>query len=181
MLRWGWIAWAALLVVAALLLSSLTALQLAIAAPLGAFLLLWPLWRGGRWLLHRLLSEPQRAWHGRYYEHDGRQIRVLTDEHGQLWVCAADVFDALQLRGGQRDPDRARIKAGREGLRQEPSSGLLCFTERGLISWLERRTDRLSVAFARWLQAQVIAPHHRRRQLRETAPAQDKAGPAEPK
>jgi len=132
---------------------------------LGAALLLWPLWRGGRQLIDAMLAGAHAEWQGSYYEYDGRQIRVLADADGALWICAADVLDALGMSGMGRDPARVRIAAGRDGLRRAPGTRLLCFTERGLAAWLERRTEPKVAAFERWLKSQVTGPQRRRREL----------------
>jgi hypothetical protein len=163
--RWGWILWAlcTLALAAALLLTPVERLPL-LAVP-GGILLLWPLWRGGRWLLAELAGAAHHEWQGRYYEFDGRQIRVLVDDDDELWMCAADVFDAVELKGGASDPQRARLLAGRDGLRHAPGTRLLCFTERGLAAWLERRTGARAVRFARWWRGEVVTPHYRRREL----------------
>jgi hypothetical protein len=164
-LRWGWIFWGAGTVALAAFVVAAPRERLPLFATLGAVLLLWPLWRGGRWLLDAFVSGPQEEWQGSYYEFDGLQIRVLTDDTDALWFCASDVFDALAIVGSGRDPARARISAGREGLRRAPGTRLLCFTERGLAAWLERRTERRTAAFDRWLKTQVIGPHRRRLEL----------------
>lgn len=178
MLRAGWVLWALLLVLTSLLVWWMPAHVLPLLAVLGGLLLLWPLWRGGR-LLWRAVSDASHAeWQGRYFEYDGRQIRVVEDDDGGLRIAAVDVFDALDLPATARDPARVRLAAGRDGLRAAPNLPVLCFTERGLAAWLDRRSGAQVAAFRRWLQAQVIDPHHRRR-ARETpttgssAPAQE--------
>lgn len=164
-LRWGWILWAigtALVIVAGLAASPE---RLPLMAVLAAALLLWPLWRGGRRVIHAVLDSAHAPWQGLYYEFDGRQIRVLTDDTEALWFSAADVFAVLEIPAVGRDPARARLAAGRDGLRHAPGTRLLCFTERGLCAWLERRTERRVATFQRWLQTQVIGPHHRKLEL----------------
>lgn len=164
MLRFGWMLWAGGLVVFLIALWAAPAAALPVLMPLGGGLLLWLLWRGGRWLWHVALDAPHADWQGRYYEYDGRQIRVLTDNLDELWFCAADVYDVLGLSGSARDPSRVRLAAGRDGLRLAPSTRMLCFTERGLLAWLERRTEARVAPFRRWLQTQVLSPQQRRRE-----------------
>jgi hypothetical protein len=163
--RWGWILCAAgtagICAAWALAPATLTPF-LAVAAGL---LLLWPLWRGGRWLRDAVVDGPQQAWQGRYYEFDGRQVRIFVDDDDALWICAADVLDAVGAQGIARETARVRLAAGRDGLRRAPGSRVLCFTERGLAAWLERRTDARSAAFGRWLTHQVLRPHNRRQEL----------------
>jgi hypothetical protein len=164
-LRWGWILWAigtAVLIVAGV---GAPPERLPLMVVLAAALLLWPLWRGGRRVIHAVLDSAHAPWQGVYYEFDGRQIRILTDDTEALWFCAADVFEALEIGAGGRDPARARLAAGRDGLRHAPGTRMLCFTEHGLAAWLERRTERRVATFERWLQTQVIGPHHRKLEL----------------
>jgi hypothetical protein len=164
-LRWGWILWAigtAVLIVAGV---GAPPERLPLMVVLAAALLLWPLWRGGRRVIHAVLDSAHAPWQGVYYEFDGRQIRILTDDTEALWFCAADVFEALEIGAGGRDPARARLAAGRDGLRHAPGTRMLCFTERGLAAWLERHTERRVATFERWLQTQVIGPHHRKLEL----------------
>jgi hypothetical protein len=167
-LRWGWFLWLAWAAVGAGLLSEDSkgggfALGAVLSAPFWVLWMLWPTYRGWaawvRWVRHTRW----RTWQGDHYEFDGQQIRVFFDDE-QIWFAADDVFDALRLRGRQRDPERGRLVAGRDGLAERPGSGLLVFSEPGLRAWLERRTDSDALKFARWVQLQVIDPYRRRRQ-----------------
>lgn len=167
-LRWGWFLWFAwILVGAGLLLQDLEAgnfvLGAVLVAPFWALWLLWPAYRG--WAAWVRLSRHSRwkAWQGNYYEFDGQQIRVLFDDD-RVWFAADDVFDALRLEGRQRDPERGRLVAGRDGLAELPDSGLLVFSEPGLRAWLERRSDPDALKFARWVQTQVLDPYRRLRE-----------------
>lgn len=172
LVRWGWIAWSALtvfIVIAALALGSGAAKdprRWIAAALLGAFWLLWPLWRGGGALWQWMRAAPHRAWNGSYFEFDGRQMRVLfedEDEDNEVYLVADDVFAAVDLSGHATDVARVRAVAGRDGLRHLEGRRELVFTERGLTAWLERRRDDKAVQFSRWYERQVIAPHRRRR------------------
>jgi hypothetical protein len=168
LVRWGWIFWGALtifLIAYLLFLRSATGAPVqswVSAAPLAALWLLWPLVRGGGAFWRWMHAAPHVAWNDSYYEFDGRQIRVLFDEN-EIYVVAADVFAALGLRGHATDTGRARVIAGRDGLQNLPGSRAHVFTEHGLSAWLERRTEKQSVDFQRWLEREVIAPHRRRR------------------
>src|SRR5512137_1921544 len=107
-LRWGWFLWVTWAVIGTGLLGEDLragggfALGLVLSAPLWALWLLWPLYRA--WALWMRWGARSRwhAWHGNYYEFDGRQIRVRF-EGDQVWIGADDVFDALRLEGRQRD------------------------------------------------------------------------------
>jgi hypothetical protein len=168
-LRWGWFLWVTWAVIGTGLLSEdLRAGHFAVGAvlvaPFWVLWLLWPVYRGwalwARWVRHTRW----KAWQGSHYEFDGQPVRVVFDDD-VIWFAADDVFDALRLRGRQRDTERARLLAGRDGLSRLRDSGLLAFSEAGLGAWLERRTDTEALKFARWVQQQVVNPYRRRREL----------------
>jgi hypothetical protein len=50
-------------------------------------------------------------------------------------------------------------------LAPDPDTGMLCFSEKGLDAWLERRSDRVAHKFRIWRDKQVIEPYRRRREL----------------
>jgi hypothetical protein len=169
LLRGAWLLWAAgaiVLLGAAWL--GLAAQTLPLMALLAAALLLWPLYRALRALWHWTRWRAHAKWHGRHFEFDGRQIRVLFDDDRVL-VVAADVFDALGIDAAGRGAERVRRIAGRDGLVTHPDAGELVFTERGLSAWMERRTARDADRFARWFEAEVLAPHRRRVEVSKTA------------
>lgn len=138
---------------------------LPLLAPLWAVLILWPLWRSSRALWKAIVEAPHQDWNGGYFEFDGRQIRIQVDDAHALWICAPDVFDALAIEGRGRDPERVRLDAGRDGLQQLPGERLMWFSEPGLLAWLTRRRAERCVTFARWLDAEVVGPQRKRRQL----------------
>jgi hypothetical protein len=166
LVRWGWIAWGALTVFLAiryaLLRGGASGMQILTSVQLAALWILWPLYRGLRALWYWLRAAPYAAWNGNYYEFDGRQVRVLFDDD-TLFVVADDVHAVLGLSNRATDPARVRAVAGRDGLVPLPGRRQLVFTERGLFAWLERRNDEKAVAFKRWIEKQVIAPHRKRR------------------
>jgi hypothetical protein len=137
---------------------------LVLTAPFWGVWLLWPLYRGFRRLLTWRAEAAWGEWQGRYYEFDGRQIRILFEDDA-IWFVAADVFDALGIEGHQRNPERVRQIAGRDGLTRPPGSRLLAFSEIGLKAWLDRRTDIAAHKFGLWVDKQVIEPWRRREQM----------------
>ena len=165
--RWGWLLWVAWGVIAgALFLEDVRggtgSLSLILIAPFWVMWMLWPLYRGVRvwWRWQFDGSE----WNGTYYEFDGLQIRVLM-QGDSIWIVADDVFDALRLRGRQRDPARVREIAGRDGLIKPPGSARLAFSEVGIKAWLDRRTDIVAHKFSYWLDKQVIGPYRTRLEI----------------
>jgi hypothetical protein len=171
--RWGWVFWFAWLAVGGALLlgdyrGGVLGLGAVLAAPFWGLWALWAVYRGGRLVVRRLAQSGARAWSGNYYEFDGRQIRIQFDGD-EIWFGARDVFAVLNTPASARDPERVRQIVGRDGLRPAPFSELLCFSERGLNAWLDRRTDPTAAAFARWVELQVIRPYRRRLELGATA------------
>lgn len=167
--RWGWMIWIAWGVIAgALFLSDIKAgtgaISLILVAPFWGAWLLWPLYRVGLGFLRWQHGGAWAEWNGRYYEFDGRQIRIWMQGES-IWLAAVDVFDALGLHGRQRDAARVREIAGRDGLVKPPGSRLLAFSEIGIRAWLDRRTDPAAHKFLHWLDKQVIAPHRKRQEI----------------
>lgn len=144
---------------------------LVFVALLAALALLWPVARAVRFLYHWIADAHHGEWMGLYYEYDGRQIRVLFEDGGEdrIWICAVDVLDALGIRGRARDPERIRQIAGRDALVRLPGTRPLCFTERGLAAWMERRTEPAAGRFRRWLESQVVGPYRRRLEIERLA------------
>jgi hypothetical protein len=165
--RWGWLAFAAWTAIGgwqlwqALRAGADALVGVALTAPLWAAWLLWLLWRASTALRGALARSAYGRWQGSYYEFDGRQIRVLVDD-GEIYVVAADVFDALAIEPRGRAPERVRLLAGRDGLTRLPGEPLAVFTERGLRAWMERRRDAAAVKFGKWFEAQVVEPRRRR-------------------
>jgi len=166
LVRWGWIVWAALIGFLALrwiLFRPWDAWGYLHTVPILALCLLWVLWRGGGRLWHWARGASLAAWNGSYFEFDGRQIRVLFDD-GDIYLVADDVFAALDLARGDAAVERARVAAGRDGIRAPPQARELAFTERGLAAWLERRQAEQAVRFQRWFEREVAAPYRKRRE-----------------
>lgn len=175
--RWGWVFWFCWLGVGGALLlgdyrGGVLGIGAVLAAPFWALWALWALYRAARQVIRMLQEAGSTAWEGRYYEFDGRQIRIAF-EGDTIWFGAADVFDALGTAPGARDPERVRQIVGRDGLQAAPGSGLLCFSEKGLAAWLERRTERSAVQFGRWVETQVVRPYRRRSEIEASGSPQD--------
>ena len=167
--RWGWRLWVLWGVIGGGLMladskSGTLGFALVLTAPFWALWLLWPLYRGLRVWANWQAESAWGDWQGNYYEFDGRQIRVLLVGDA-VWFVAVDVFDALGITGHQRNPERIRQVAGRDGLALPPRGRLLAFSELGLNAWLDRRTDPTAHKFRRWVDKQVLEPYRRRREL----------------
>jgi len=167
--RWGWVFWFCWLGVGGGLLladfrGGVLGIGAVLAAPFWALWVLWALYRTARRAIRLLRRSGWQEWDGRYYEFDGRQIRIVFDGE-MIWFGAADVFDALGTARTARDPERVRLIVGRDGLQNAPGTDLLCLSEKGLAAWLERRTERAALQFGRWVTTQVVMPYRRRREL----------------
>jgi hypothetical protein len=171
-LRWGWLLWLAWLVAASALLlddlrSGTLTIGLVLTAPFWALWVLWPAyiawWFVRRWRARGALLGD---WQGQYYEFDGHQVRVLARGDSVLFV-AVDVFEALSIDEDARRTGRVRQIAGRDGLATDRATGFLCFSEKGLEAWLDRRNDLAVQKFRFWRDKQVIEPYRRRRELDE--------------
>jgi hypothetical protein len=175
--RWGWVFWFSWLGVGGGLLladfrGGAPGIGAVLAAPFWALWVLWALFRAARLAIRLLQEAGWQEWAGRYYEFDGRQIRVAFDGD-TIWFGAADVFDVLGTVQSARDPERVRQIVGRDGLQAAPGTGLLCFSEKGLAAWLERRKERPALQFGRWVETQVVTPYRRRRELEALKGLQD--------
>ena len=176
--RWGWVLWFSWLGAGGALLlgdyrGGVFGIGATLAAPFWALWLLWVLYRAARFGMRLLREAGWQEWNGRYYEFDGRQVRILFDGEA-VWFAAVDVFDALGTEPDARDPERVRQIVGRDGLRQAPDSSLLCFSEKGLAAWLDRRTERTATQFARWVDTQVMGPYRKRRERDSSGQETDK-------
>lgn len=168
-IRWGWLLWLLWLAVASSLLiddfkSGTLNLALVLSAPFWALWAGWPIYRGLGWLQRWQTRSGVGGVDGNYYEFDGQPIRIFFDGDRIFWN-ADDVFQALNIDADARRSDRVRQITGRDGLAPEPSSGLLCFSERGLEAWLDRRTGPEVQKFRLWVDRQVVRPYRRRREL----------------
>ncbi len=176
-LRWGWIAFAVwtvfggVLLAQSLLAGDEAAIGIAFVAPLWAGWLLWLLWRGlvnaRHWAAHRAYGQ----WHGNYFEFDGQQLRVVFDDD-DVYIAAADVFDALGTDKRGRETERVRLIAGADALIDLTDQRLIAFTENGLRAWMQRRTEPTATKFMAWLDNEVIAPYRTRRRKQSAQPGE---------
>lgn len=162
----GWLLWAVGAVIGVALLVFAPSGLFPLFTPLWAVLILWPLWRSSRALWRAISDAPHQDWNGSYYEYDGQQIRIHVDTEHALWFCADDVLNALHIQGRSRTPARIRLDAGRNGLQPLPGERRLWFSEPGLLAWLSRRRAERCIAFGRWLDAEVVGPQRKRKQIR---------------
>lgn len=178
--RWGWFLWWTWLVVGGVLTAraaregGLASIVVVLLAPFWGAWLLWLVLRGGRWAREWLAASVWGEWNGAYFEYDGRQTRVLF-AGDDVFIAAADVFSACGIQNRGRDIARARLIAGREGIVPAPGTSLLCFTERGLRAWMERRSDQQSGKFMLWFERTVINPYRRRREMGYPTPEREGA------
>lgn len=111
-----------------------------------------------RWAGHLHLQ----AWDGRYYEFDGRQVRVVTIGE-TLWFAEPDVVAIL---GGT--PEALRSKVGRNEYGPLGEGRLMGFPEQALRRLLNGDASPQALRFRLWMEREVIFPH--REHLRRHAP-----------
>jgi hypothetical protein len=121
-----------------------------------------PLVELGASLLRLARILPVRAWDGRWYEFDSRQVRVFEQpEHS--WIAAEDVFACLGEIADDVTLERFEARYGRLGFRAPPGEKLTSFSEAALRRYLSTRTDPRSREFSRWLERDVLFAHEKRR------------------
>jgi hypothetical protein len=97
-------------------------------------------------------------WQGRYYEFEGRQVRV-EEVDGAIWIALKDVRKAARLSVhhveiARFNPDDCLIL---------PESRTVGVNETALLAWLSALRGRQVAAFRLWLERDVLPPIHRRR------------------
>jgi hypothetical protein len=111
-----------------------------------------------RWAGHLHLQ----AWEGRYYEFDGRQVRVVTIRD-TLWFAEPDVVAILGWA-----PETLRRKLGRNEYGPLGEGRLMGFPEQALGRLLDGDASPQALRFRLWMEREVIFPHRER--LRRGAP-----------
>ena len=100
-------------------------------------------------------------WQGRYYEFEGRHIRVSFDDRRRLWMCVRDIERALHIRLQQ--PTLAQLSFHtRDGLAEFRGNAL---SEEGVRRLLSGRSERTAVKFSAWFERDVCQPLAKRREL----------------
>ncbi|MCX9155030.1 hypothetical protein OPU71_02695 [Niveibacterium sp. 24ML] len=112
-----------------------------------------------RWARKRHL----KPWDGRWYEFDGRQIRIF-EQADHSWICAEDVFAVFGEVSDKVTHERYRTRFGALGYREPAGESLVCFSEAALRRYLSLRSDDTARRFARWLGQTLFAHEKRRRE-----------------
>ena len=101
-------------------------------------------YNGLRWLVWRKEQ-------GRWYEYDGRRLRVFTLE-GAPWIAVRDIaaamaWENLEQRCGRMPPEQCRVVE---------DENLLCLSESGIQALFAKRTEPQALRFGLWLERNVL-------------------------
>ncbi len=131
----------------------------ALSTPLWGVLLVKPIleFTGGyfRWAK----QQPYAKWQGRYYEFFGTHVRVEEIE-GRLWFMESDVLRII----GRKSENTAKLTYGEDGLR-ELDGGAILISEAAAVGVAARARHPDAGKLRFWLEREVIAPHHRKREI----------------
>jgi hypothetical protein len=131
------------------------------SAPIWGVLLAKPILEGLAGYYSWAKKQPYIPWQGRYYEFESIHIRVFEDDVGHLWFCDKDVLQAL----GQSVSKTYRIAYAESDYREIPGERLMGFSENIVILVVSRIRHPSAGKFKFWLEREVLAPHHKRREM----------------
>ena len=118
-------------------------------------------WVVSRWIVMAIGFIKARAdrdathdWNGRYFAHDGTQVRVYWDEE-RLWIVATDVFEQLGIEADavERGKIAIRLKGGLERISGGADDG---FSEQGVLEFLGRRREPEAHKLRLWIERTLI-------------------------
>ena len=132
----------------------------ALSAPLWGVLLKKPIVEGLGNYFRWAKQQPYMRWQGRYYEFESVHIRVFEDDYGHLWFCDKDVLRAL----GQSVAKTYRLAYAETDYRAIPGERLKGFSENAVILVVSRIRHPSAGKFKFWLEREVLAPHHKKRE-----------------
>lgn len=105
-----------------------------------------------------------REWNGRYFAFNEYQVRIFWDKQ-RVWVKAADVFRVLGESPDSISRRKIAVRLGPDGFGTPARKEGECFTDQGVISYLNARGDLTSVQFRRWFEREVFAILHKQREV----------------
>ena len=106
-------------------------------------------------------KQPYAPWQGRYYEFENIHIRVFEDDFGQMWFCDKDVLQVL----GKPVSQTYEVTYPESDYQQIPGERLKGFSETAVIRVVSRIKHPSAGKFRFWLERDVLAPHHKKREL----------------
>jgi hypothetical protein len=106
------------------------------------------------WIKSRAERDATNEWHGRYFAHDGIQMRVYWDEQ-RLWIVADDVFLQLGIGADAVERGKIAIHSG-GGLAQIPGCGHDGFSETGVLHFLGKRREPTAHKLKLWIERSLI-------------------------
>ncbi len=137
-----------------------------LSIPLWGVLLAKPIIVGVAAYFDSARKQPYAPWQGRYYEFQGTHIRI-DEVDGQLWFCDADVLQVL----GQKPSTAMKIAYADADYRTMEASGLMAFSEAAVVRVISRIRHPEAGKFRFWIEREVIAPHHKRREMAGLPPS----------
>ncbi|MEX0738153.1 MAG: BRO family protein [Pseudohongiella sp.] len=111
--------------------------------------------------------------HANPFNFDDVQVRTATDDHGEAWFCAKDVFNALEVHwSGSRGLSGMPENWQRVGYLQTPSGiqSAVFISEAGVYQTLFRSRKPKAQQFAEWVCGEVL-PSIRKQGFFGTVPA----------
>jgi len=133
---------------------------LVISAPVWGVLLAKPILEFVNSFVDFAKKQPYVPWQGRYYEFQGKQIRIFEDD-GVLWFVDRDVLRVLD-----KAPTRAmRIAYGEVDYKPVEEAGGMAFSERVVLRVVSLIRHPDAGKFKFWIEREVIAPHHKKREI----------------
>lgn len=114
------------------------------------------------WLKHRAYENALSEWNGRYFEHEGQQVRIYWDDT-ETWIACADVFRLLGRSPDTIERKKITVRVGAGHLKDDDGLETACFSSQGVMKYLASLKEEETRAFRRWLERQVfpIVQRHR--------------------
>jgi hypothetical protein len=131
----------------------------ALSAPLWGVLLAKPILAFAAGYVRWAKQQPYTKWQGRYYEFFGTHVRV-EELDGSLWFMERDILRIL----GRSPGNAAKLNYGEAAIR-ELEGGELLLSEAAAVGVASRARHPDAGKLRFWLEREVIAPHHRKREI----------------
>ena len=133
---------------------------LVLSAPIWGVLLAKPILELVKSYVDFAKQQPYIPWQGHYYEFQGRQIRIFEDD-GLLWFVDRDVLRVLD-----KEPTSAmRIAYGEVDYKPIGETGMMAFSDRVVVRVVSLIRHPEAGKFKFWIEREVIAPHHKKREI----------------
>jgi len=125
-------------------------------------------WVISRWIVMLIGKIKRRAeedatgdWNGRYFEYEGRQVRIYWDRES-IWIVADDVFVHLGERPDAVARKKTQIRLGADHFAKIPDVHLDGFSEDGLLRYLGKNQRSEFHRLKLWFEREVFPNIHKR-------------------